>query len=64
MSNGASNRSFNSDIRPENWDRAFSGEPEPREEREVAPHECEHCGRWMKYADQQCACTAKRAGTP
>lgn len=64
MSNGASNRSFNSDIRPEVWDRTFADERETDLDpidggREEYAHDCEHCGRRMLYADQSCACTAK-----
>jgi hypothetical protein len=30
-----------------------------RSAREVKPHDCEHCGKHMEYADQVCACLAR-----
>lgn len=72
MSNGASNRSFNSDIDPQAWARTFERkrvEDLAALERMVEngrlekPHDCEWCGRHMRYADQQCGCTSKRPGT-
>lgn len=66
MSNGASNRSFNSDVDPQAFDRTFAesdgGLAAEAERRVVLEHECEYCGRKMKYADQQCGCTARRPG--
>ncbi len=60
MSDGASNRSFNSDIPLEQWETVFAGEASVEDVREILPHACDWCGRIMKYADQQCGCTAKR----
>ncbi len=43
----------------EGWLRAFTaGEIAAPPDREVRPHDCEHCGRHFEYADQECACTA------
>lgn len=64
MSNGASNRSFNSDVPEHEFDRIFrEGEGKSAlrsEERVVQPHDCEECGHHMKYADQRCGCTSRR----
>ncbi len=30
----------------------------PRENRTLRPHDCERCGRHMKWDDQECGCTA------
>lgn len=60
MSNGASNRSFNSDIPEARWDSTFRERPAADDRRLEQPHACEHCGRVMQYADQMCACTSRR----
>ncbi len=31
----------------------------PVSDRVRRPHECEHCGRYMEWDDQQCACTSR-----
>lgn len=51
----------------------FPPEPEPSDDhdcfcdgceecipgwRDYKPHECEHCGHRMEFADQQCGCTS------
>lgn len=42
----------------EGWEHAHRGDA-VREERKVREHDCEHCGKHMKYDDQSCACTAR-----
>lgn len=59
MSNGAGNKSFNSDIPEDRWVKTFIDGTFDADERVVDVHACEHCGRVMKYADQSCACTAR-----